>query len=1116
MTLASDLLSRLNISGQIGTFSTALDTHSGSGDDGVGGLSISVPTDALTQAGEHADGIDLSSLGPQVTALAQRIEPLIARLPGVGDTIAPILTALDGFESVMTGDLPADLSTAIGSIEQELRGTGDGFPALLLRIVDLLRTNPTAAAVGQLTDAVLRLAGAQTPTGLIAPVRDVIAAIDGALRVTGGLMSLETVLSDAERVTGLAAQQLDRDALERLIARTAAAFGARGELTAFVRAVGDDDSPELDAAVAAVAHARRTLGILIDSLAGGLGLGEATLIYVDVPALQGQVDRGLAFIRAAELAPTRRAVTAVMDALAPYLAAIDPSRAPDITLDALLTQVEGLVGSAAAGITSIDTAGAVRPVADVLGRIADVTRTVAEALEGVVAAVRGALAEVRGVIAALPFDDIANAIRTALAPITAAFDFLRGVIGTIGSTLHDTAEEAKRVLALIEKTVDDAQREIDEFFGHAKTFIDGLHLDQVIGQVSDNLRAFAELIGRARMAPYFDTAVDVIGTTADVVGAIPFSLLPDSMEAEVNNAVKPIRDVDIDGFETQIKSILQITPDGKFALRGDIQHALDDLQKKYDEVLKVIVDHHPRLYLHDLDLKLVDLSDQISKLSPQIGLEPLAEAIDKVKSAVTEFDLSAQLEPVRAVFRRIDEIIDQYNPAALLHPIEERLDQARAMLVDKLALDRWVPTLTDLRDQAFAKLDALDPVHQTDRLTALLETGRRALDALPGGSVLDPLGSLVCMGLAGSDLRLSPDSFATVRPWLTGEATASADLTAHCTAIGAAIDAIRAAVDAIDVGALGTRLARTVRDLRDAIAAHPDGSAARVRLELAATGMDVEAPFVSLAANRTRYQALLASSADAVETLRRAGFSNADDGATGLRAAFTPTRPLSELGHKILAKVGLRDLDRGFRGVALDVFDQIRPARVAGLLTPIFTAVRDRLRLLIDTLLAPIIDAADQLKRSVDAIDLTPVVESLQGIVDETKHQIDALSPDVLLAGPLGSFTALQDALRDFDPLSEVIDLLEQVRDTAARLVDKLHAERILKVPLEIVDDLLAQLQQLSFDHLLTPVFDALDGLAGEVSTGLDETVEAFKRLQQALPSGSGTSGSLTVSGSVG
>ncbi|HET7502617.1 MAG TPA: hypothetical protein VFK02_16465, partial [Kofleriaceae bacterium] len=407
MTLADDLLSHLNVSGQIGSLSSALDAHNGSGSDGLGGLSINVSSDSLADASDHADGIDLSGVGPQIAALAQRIEPLLARLPGVGDTIAPITTALDRFDAVLTGNLPTDIVGAIGSIEAELRGDGDGFPALLLRIVDLLRAHPTAAAIGQLTEAVLRLAGARPATGVIAPVRDVIAAIDGALRVTGGLMSLETVLADADRVTALAAQQLDRDALDRLIARTDAALGAGGELAGFVRSLTDDDGPELDAAVAAVAHARRTLGLLIDSLAGGLGLGEATLIYVDFPALQGQVDRGLAFVRAADLTPTRKAVTAVMDALAPYLAAIDPSRAPDVTLDALLTQVEGGVARAAAGITSIDTAGAIRPIADVLGRIADVTRTVAEALEGVVAAVRGALGEVRGVIAALPFDDIA-------------------------------------------------------------------------------------------------------------------------------------------------------------------------------------------------------------------------------------------------------------------------------------------------------------------------------------------------------------------------------------------------------------------------------------------------------------------------------------------------------------------------------------------------------------------------------------------------------------------------------------------------------------------------------------------------------------------------------------
>jgi uncharacterized protein YoxC len=1118
VTLIADLTSHLDVSGRIGRFSGDLDAHSGTGADGVGSLSISVSSDSLAGATHHADAVDLSSMGPQIAALAQRIEPLLARLPGVGDVIAPVTAALDGFESVLTGNLPADLASAIGSVEAELRGGRDGFPALVLRIVDLLRANPTAATAGQLADVVLRLAGARPATGVIGPVRDVIAAIDGALRVTGGLMSLETVLADAERVTELAAKQLDRDALDRLIARTDAALGSGGELAAFVRGVPDADGPELDAAVAAVAHARRTLGLLIDSLAGGLGLGEATLIYVDFPALQGQVDRGLAFVRAADLVPTRRAVSAVMDALAPYLAAIDPSRAPDFTLDALLTQVEGMVATAAAGVASIDTAGAVRPIAGVLARIADVTRTVAEALEGVVTRVRGALAEVRGVIAALPFDDIANAIRTAMAPITTALDFLRGVIATIGGTVQHTAEEAQRVLAAVEKTVDDVQRDIDQFFGEAKKFIDGLHLDQIVGQVSDNIRAFAELIGRARMAPYFDTAVQAIGTTADVVSAIPFSLLPDSMEAEVDNAIKPIRDVDADGFKVQIKATLQITPDGKFALRDEIQHGLSDLQDKFKDLVKAVEDNHPRKYLEQLDAKLGDLSRQISALSPQIGLQPLADAIDKIKRAVTEFDLAAQLEPVRAVFRRIDEVIDQYNPAALLHPIEQRLDQVRTQLVDTLGLDRWVPTLTDLRDQALGRLDALDPVHQTARLTALLETGRRALDTLQAGSVLDPLGSLVCMALAGSDLRLSPDSFATVRLWLTGAASASADLTGRCARIGASLDATRSAVDGIDVAALGTRLARTVRDLREAIASHAGGSAARVRLELAATGMDVEAPFVSLVANRGRYQALLASSATAIENLRRSGFSIADDGAAGLRAAFAPTRPLRELGRKILGKVGLHDLDRGFRGIALDVFDQVQPARVAGLLTPVFTAIRDRLRALIDTLLAPIIDAADQLQRSVAAIDLTPVVASLQGIVDETKHQIDALSPDALLAGPLGAFTALQDELRGFDPLGTIVHLLEAVRDTAARLVDKLHAARILRVPLEIVDDLIATLHQLSFDQLLTPVFDALDGLAGEVSVGLDQTVTSFKRLQQALPGGGGGGGSLTLtaSGSVG
>jgi len=71
-------------------------------------------------------------------------------------------------------------------------------------------------------------------------------------------------------------------------------------------------------------------------------------------------------------------------------------------------------------------------------------------------------------------------------------------------------------------------------------------------------------------------------------------------------------------------------------------------------------------------------------------------------------------------------------------------------------------------------------------------------------------------------------------------------------------------------------------------------------------------------------------------------------------------------------------------------------------------------------------------------------------------------------------------------------------------------------VPLQIVDDLLAALAQLRFDNILTPVLDALDSIAAEVSVGLDDTVNAFKRLQQSLPGGGGGSASVSVSGSIG
>ena len=1124
MTLSAQLGDKLDAGSMVGTFTTNLTGHIGA----VGGIHVSIDASVATGAGDHAQSAHPAGFDAAIGQIAVRMQPLLARLPIAGDALGPVRAALDTFESIASGSLVADLAGGLAAIRAEVEGTGDGLPAVILRVLELLSGNRATTGVADLLKSLFRAVGAPTLPGPVTQVRDVIAALDGVSRALGGEMSLETVLAEGERLTTLVARQLDRDDIARLVAAADAGLGSDGSLAAFVRALDPDQPADVAAAVAALKHGRATVDRLVDGLATGMGLGEATLLHLDVATMQREVDRGLGVIRDADLAPAKRVIADGMAWLAPLLSRIDLDAIPELTLEALLTRLEGAVGDVASGISAIDTAGAVRPVADVLAKLADVARTVADALDAVVQQVRQAIGAIRDVVAALPLDAVADAIRTVLAPITAALDFLKGVIGAIGDTIGDAATAALGALHTVEQAIDKFIADVDALFGVAKKFIDDLHIDQVLGQVADKIRAFSELVGRARMQPYFDTAVDAIGTAADVVGALPLDLLPASAKADVDAAVKPIKDVDIAGFEAQVEAILQITPDGKFALRDDITDAIASLQAKYDALIETIRDHHPRKYLAQLDTKLAELAGKIRDIEPGITLAPLRDAIDQVKAAVAGFDLVAQLEPVQAVFRQILDAIDQYNPAQLLRPVEQRLDQLRSQFVDLLKIDRWVTTLTDLRDQGLARITALDPASHTDRIAALLDGAHRALAGLPADSILGPLGHVVCMLLSATQLRLRPDSFAPVVGWLRG-GSARAALDAHTQTIGDAVAATRASVAAIELAAIGVRLGGAADAVRAAIAIHPPGSDARVQLELAMTGLDVQASFLALVSNRTRYLALLDSAASAAEGLRRAGFSIAEEGIARLRDAFAPGHRFTDMGRTVLGKLGIHDLDRGLAGVVDDILAVATPTRLAGLGTPIVAAVRDRLLALIDAVLAPLIDGAHQVERAVASIDLTPIVDAIQGVVDEAKHQLEQLSPLTLLAEPITAFEAVQAEIAAFDPFGPLIAVLNELKAMIRRLVGdppevtsdrvegKLTAERLLKVPLEIVDELLAVFAALDLQTLLAPVLDALDVLAAEIDDGLDRTATAFKRLQDALPAGGGGgSASVSVSGSVG
>jgi hypothetical protein len=179
---------------------------------------------------------------------------------------------------------------------------------------------------------------------------------------------------------------------------------------------------------------------------------------------------------------------------------------------------------------------------------------------------------------------------------------------------------------------------------------------------------------------------------------------------------------------------------------------------------------------------------------------------------------------------------------------------------------------------------------------------------------------------------------------------------------------------------------------------------------------------------------------------------------------------------------------------------------------PVFEAVHRRLAHLLDAVLNPLRAAVAELRALLDAVDLTPLVAGADAIVAQARAEIETLSPDHVLAEPLQSFQALRAAIVDADPLAAVAEILHQLRELIAQVLDKLDLERLLREPLAIYDHILGEVRSVDPRGLLTPVFDQLDQIAQQVDSGLDDTVASFKRLQDALPSGGGGS---SVSGSI-
>lgn len=1079
----------------------------------LNGVSLSVSVAEMNGVASPLGDLDLGAISTAVSLVADRAGSVLGSLPVAGDLLGSLSGVVATAEQIASGNLPDRLQALLDRMAAELDDAeGDTLFAVLARVTGILTEGPEGGVVRDIFNAFTSAVDFRLPSNLAVP--DWLLAVEGAVRVLGGLMTIETLLAEAEQISLRLPGMLDAPALRARFAALEHLAGSGS--VAFLDGVAADDLEGARAAVRLAFSLAGQLDSLREQTAASLGLGEATVLYLDMARLKLELDAAGAIVRTTDLDPLRRLMASVASGLGP-LAQFDPGAAPSRTVDEWLTVVEGHIQQLAAAVRSLDLTRFTDPLADGIGTVTGAIDRVADVIQSVTVAFRAAMEQVRAAVAALPLEQIAETVRTFLGPVTAAVQAISDLLDAIEAELAQAATVTSGALTQIDEIVSAFSTEVNDLFASARQAVEAANLDQVIGAIEDNIRGFADVLAKAQMKPYFDTASGAIGGAADVIGAVPFSLLPEDMKAEVDAAVKPIRDVNTVSVKAEIENILQIEPGGTFALRDDLVQAIATLHQQYLVLLASIRQRDPRIALAAVDAKFEEIAARIREIEPGLTLEPVRRAIDEAKRVIGGIDFDAVLEPVRDAFDRIDAAIDSYAPATLIEPFEGRLDEVRQKLIDAIAIDRWAAALDDLRQRAADLAARVDPAQLEAQLALGLAELDAALVTLGAASPFRGLGTVIASLLQSAGLKLLPSSFETVLGWVQG-ADGSAHCAAHAARIADALAGTRASVSGLDITALAATAAGEVAEFRQAAQSLANRLAAdsRERAQLTALlpRLDASAAFGGLVANQARYLALLERASALAENLRTGGFSEVSQGARGLATAIAPLDPLLRLARLLVRGLGFDDSE-GLAGIVRTLLASASPQRLAAMMSPLFVALRDRLEALIDAILDPLKDGIADVKRLIGEISLTPLKDAMAAVTDELKAQIASLHPDHLLQPTLAAFEALKTNLIESDPLGQVIAILDNLKALIAGVLEKLTLETILASPLAIYDTILADLESLDPRGLLDPVFAQLDEIAAQVDAGLTDTLTAFERLQAALPSGGGGS-SVSVSVSVG
>lgn len=1095
----AELQGRLNASELVSSFTTELRGSASAL------RSLTVPLDAHGVRGIVGAGrIDLSSLSSAASRVASTISARPIALPDPGALVGQVQGLIALLEELDLRNIDAAVRGTIDQVTAALRlNGGTRIDVAIEQVAAALGASAEGRAVLGVLARIVRLVGGEA--AFVQDFKALLPAGLALLRAVGGLMRVESALSEGERLALLLRDQLARDTTRAELHMVHASIAYAIERVTAART----DETVVDEAERAARDALARIDLVRDSIARRFAFAESTLLYADLPGTLAEVRGGLADAQGVDLAAAGASVGRMVDRLMPALSIPLPP-APADSFDALLRMVEGAVATIAERIEAMDMAPVGAPISTLAAAVTTPIRELQRLSDELTQSAQQVTRSATSLVESLPPAALAAAINDALAPVRTAMGAVRDAIAAIEGALGGAATAATAALVRAEGAVDALMAALQALVGDAATFVTELGVDRAIGELQERLRTLATALEQAAVQPYFAAAETAIDSTASVLEKVPVVMLPDDIKAEFDALVEPLRALNVDAVAGEVESWFELE-DGALPFEPPLTAAIADVQGALQSLLDALQPMHPRQLATIIDAELDPLRREASRLDLAASLQPVEAAIASLRSGLDGIDPAAALAPVSRVIGEVADQLDALDPATLIAPLQARLVEVRESVIATLRLDAASKALGDLEREGVRVVTLLDPVRLEPMIADGLEVARRELATLDRATMGQWGSTLVSAMLAGDGSRRRPTSWALVFDAIV-DGNVTARLSARAQRIASAVQEAVATTASLDLGATTVAVTAGLRSLRTAVEALPAGAPLRVALGDAVRRRAADGGFGELEVHRTRFAADLLVAQGPATTLLQLELSRVDVTAVAIGAAMAPIARVRHQLLGVLRQLGIRRVGDGLGAILGEVLAVASPQRLAAIVVPVFTAVRGRAEALLAAVVGPLRGVIDELLTLLRSIDLLALTQGVGDVIEAGKAQVRALDPVTLLAPSLAAFATLRDELRRFDPLAPVRAVLDALQRLIARLVGTpsvpgtLSAERILAPAAALFDALIRTLRQLDVEPLLRPLLDALRLLATDISGGIDGLRAGLKRLQAAIPSTEGLS----------